>query len=90
MAAGGMLRVIYVVVVELLFDDVLVIFLFFLFLFTVTRTGPVGHGLLMMRGIVSIGLTGGGVGVGGDDGSVEGNGERLVILGIVHDFWWPM
>lgn len=85
MTAGGLAVVIGVVVFELLLHDLLVILLFFFFLFTVTRAGAVRHGLLLMGGIGDILLTWRRVGRRHERG-MEGVRERLIILGIVHDF----
>ena len=57
MAAGGMVNLICVMVIEFLFDDLLVVFLLF-FLLTVTRAGAIRHGGWLMGGI-SVLLAGG-------------------------------
>lgn len=85
MAAGGVVRVICVVVVELLLDDIFVVFLLLLFLLAVTRSGAIRHGLLVMGGVGCILLTWRRMGRGHERG-MEGVRERLIILGIVHDF----
>ena len=85
MAAGGLVEVIRVVVVELLLDDVLVIVVFLLLFLTVTRAGAIRHGGLLMGGVVGVGLARRGVGRG-DHRSMEGVREGLIILRIVHDF----
>ena len=91
MAARGMLRVIRIVVLELLFDDLLVVFLLFLF-FAVTRAGAIRHGRLLMGGVVCLHVVraGGRVGRRGDEGGVKSVRERLIILGVVHDFGRPL
>lgn len=74
-----------VVVVELLLDDIFVVFLLLLFLLAVTRSGAIRHGLLVMGGVGCILLTWRRMGRGHERG-MEGVRERLIILGIVHDF----
>ena len=88
MAAGGMVGVIRVVVLELLLYDLLVVFFLFLF-FSVTRSGAIRHGRLLMGGVGCVGLPRGRVGLG-DEGGVKGVRERLIILGVVHDFGRPL
>ena len=88
MAAGGMMVVIRVVVLELLFDDLLVVFLL-LFFFSVTRSGAIRHGRVLMVGVGCIVLAGGRVGRR-DERGVKGVRERLIILGVVHDFGRPL
>ena len=54
MAAGGLVEVIRVVVVELLLDDVLVIVVFLLLFLTVTRAGAIRHGGWVMGSVGGI------------------------------------
>ena len=89
MAAGGMARVICVVVVELLLYDILVVFLLFLLFSVVTRAGAIRHGLLLMGGVGGVVLAGRRV-RRRDERGVKGVRERLIILGVVHDFGRPL
>lgn len=84
MAAGGMVGVIRVVVLELLLYYLLVVFLLFLF-FAVTRSGAIRHGSVVMGGIDGVVLAGRRMGRR-DERGVKGVRERLIILGVVHDF----
>ena len=89
MAAGGM---VIVVVLELFLYDLLVVLFFLLFLFAVTRAGAIRHGRLLMGGVVCLHVVraGGRVGRRGDEGGVKSVRERLIILGVVHDFGRPL
>ena len=85
MAAGRVVGMIRVVVVEFLLDDVFVVFLLLLLLFAMTRAGAIRHGVLVMGSIGDILLAGGRVACG-HERCIEGVRERLIILRIVHDF----
>ncbi len=84
MTTGGMVTLIRVVL-QFTLDDLLVVFLFFLFLLTVTRAGAIGHRGWLMGSVRGILLAGRRVSRG-HERCMEGVRERLIILRIVHDF----